>query len=267
MELKDTYEKDVDSQWLAVGLSEQPDPGAIEREAHGSVREGPGVQPPGDYFLDAGCGSGDHLIRLARRGFRCVGVNISHHILEKAERAIEAGGLQSLVLVTCQPLEGLSFADGTFDHVHCRGVLMHIPDWEAALRQLVRGLKPGGRIVILEANRGGSFESHVVALVRRLTRRKSRLVETEGGLEFWAEVDGAPFVVRMADMKFLVGWLESHGLKLVERLATEFWDINRFRAGPIRNGSIHFNRLWFSLGLPASPCSGNALVAEKVAKS
>ena len=221
---------------------------------------------PGDYFLDAGCGSGDHLVRIARRGFRCVGVDISHCILEKAERAIVTGGLQSLASVECQPLESLMFADDTFDFVHCRGVLMHIPEWEAALGQLVRVLKPGGRIVILEANRR-SLEAHVVGLVRRMTRRKYRLIETRGGLEFWSEVDGAPFVVRMADLEYLSGWLESRDMKVVERFATEFLDINRFPGGPLRKGIIRFNRLWFSLGLPPSLCSANALVAEKVAVS
>ena len=38
-------------------------------------------------------------------------------------------------------LEALPFGDRRFDLVHCRGVLMHIPDWQAALRELCRVIK------------------------------------------------------------------------------------------------------------------------------
>lgn len=217
---------------------------------------------PDALFLDAGCGSGVHTLRIARRGFRCVGADISDYVLKKAEERIAAEGLQAKASVSLQNLEDLSFEDRTFDFVHCRGVLMHIPDWERALGQLCRVLKPGGKIVLFEGNMKG-LETLLVRLIRRFRKGASRMVETPGGLEFWSEKDGNPFVVRIADIRHLTRFLESSNFKDVVNIATEFWDINRFPGGVVRNGIIRFNRLWFSLRLPSSPSVGNAVVAEK----
>jgi ubiquinone/menaquinone biosynthesis C-methylase UbiE len=217
---------------------------------------------PDALFLDAGCGSGSHTLRIAQRGFRCVGADISGYVLKKAEEKVAAAGLQAKASVSLQNLEDLSFEDRTFDFVHCRGVLMHIPDWERALGELCRVLKPGGKIVIFESNRK-SLEARLVQLARRFREGVSRVVETPGGLEFWSEKDGNPFVVRIADIRYLTHFLESRNFEDVRNIATEFWDINRFPGGVVRNGVIRFNRLWFSLGLPPLPSVVNAVVAEK----
>ncbi len=68
----------------------------------------------------------------------------------------------------------------------------------------------------------------------------------------------------MANIGYLRELLSSLNMKVRNVIATEFWDINRFPPGSIRNGVIAFNRIWFSLRLPASLSSGNAIVAEKV---
>src|SRR5262245_46763356 len=91
---------------------------------------------PGARFLDAGCGIGDHTARIARRGYECVGMDISPTILEKAEERMRAFGLSSRVRFTRQALEDMSLSGELFDVVHCRGVLMHIPEWKTALRSL-----------------------------------------------------------------------------------------------------------------------------------
>lgn len=218
--------------------------------------------PPDALFLDAGCGSANHTARIARRGFRCVGADISGYVLKKAEEKIAAAGLQAKASFSLQNLEAMSFEDATFDFVYCRGVLMHIPDWERALGELCRVLKPGGKIVLFEGNREG-VETLLVRLVRRFREGASRMVEAPGGLEFWSEKDGNPFVVRVADIRYLAHSLESRDCGDVRRIATEFWDINRFPGGAVRNGIIRFNRFWFSLGLPPSSSVGNAVVAAK----
>src|SRR5947207_3223649 len=109
--------------------------------------------PVGALFLDAGCGTGDHSIRIARRGYECFSVDLSDTILRQAEKNIQQQGLSSKVHLSCQALENLSFADNTFDCVHCRGVLMHVPDWQAAVANLCRVLKPGGKLVIVEGSK------------------------------------------------------------------------------------------------------------------
>ncbi len=50
--------------------------------------------------------------------------------------------------------------DESFDIVYCSHVLEHVQDDAAAIREMVRTLKPGGRIVLFCPNRGYPFETH-----------------------------------------------------------------------------------------------------------
>ena len=218
--------------------------------------------PPAARFLDAGCGVGDHTIRIAQRGFRCVGVDISQTVLQHAQRNAQAAGVAPLVRFSQQALEELSFADGSFEVVHCRGVLTHVPHWERALSHLCRVLKPGGSIVIFELNRR-SLEANIVMLARRLMKRSSTLVVTPGGWEFWSEENGSPFVMRIFNLQHVLEQLEQNRIVLTHRFASEFWDINRLPSGFMRNLGILFNRVWFSSRLPAAWSSGNALIGSK----
>lgn len=261
MDLKNTYKEDsIHRNWESVYRNNPLQDAFNDRimarlQAYLKLSDGA-------TCLDAGCGTGEHTARLARSGARCIGVDISEGVLDQARSRIAAAGLEAGVSFQVERLEGLSFPDATFDIVHCRGVLMHIPDWESALRELCRVLKPGGRLVLLESNRAAA-EVQIVRLVRRLSRRRSRQVETPAGLEFWSSRDGNPFLVRIASIPHLQQFLTSMGLTVERRLATEFWDINRFPAGLIRNSAILFNRAWFTLRLPAWPSVGNALIARK----
>src|SRR5262245_41991074 len=79
------------------------------------------VRPPRDALvLDAGCGVGYHTLALARRGLRCVGIDISDAILAQARQNLGRAGLGDRVSFRSESLESLSFADETFDVVHCR---------------------------------------------------------------------------------------------------------------------------------------------------
>ena len=262
MLLKKTYEKTgIHAAWEASFRSHP-----LERRLNDNIMEqllSHLHPPPQALFLDAGCGVGDHSLRIARHGYRCVGIDISEHVLRIARQNAEANGLVGKIEFVCQAMEELAFADNLFDAIHCRGVLMHIPDWEKALANLCRVLKPGGRIAILESNHR-AIEMFVVRLVRALTRRESRMVPTPSGLEFWSEEDGAPFLVRFADIHHLMDRLRNLGMSPVGRISTSFWDINRFPEGMPRTAVIRFNHLYFRLHLPAFFAVGNAIIAEKL---
>ena len=167
------------------------------------------IKPTG-VWLDAGCGSGDHSIRLARRAANVVSVDISPVILEVAKEAAKSQGVDSRIRFECHALEDLP-RDLQVNNVHCRGVLMHIPDWRSSLENLCRCLKPGGNLVIFETN-ARSLEGWIVKAVRRFQKRKSRMEETPGGLEFWSEVRGEPFLVRLANLDLLEAALVDFGV-------------------------------------------------------
>lgn len=101
--------------------------------------------------LDVGCGQGIDLVRYARAGARVTGVDLTARHVELARAHLEALGLEGNVLEG--DAEQLPFPDATFDLVSSNGVLHHTPDMPAALREIARVLRPGGRFVLILYNR------------------------------------------------------------------------------------------------------------------
>ena len=99
---------------------------------------------PDAAVLDAGCGTGTNSVWLAKRGFKVTAADFSEFALSEAE----GEGID----YRREDLTALSLEDASFDAVICIGVLMHIPDVEKALQELVRVLRPGGYLIIAEAN-------------------------------------------------------------------------------------------------------------------
>jgi ubiquinone/menaquinone biosynthesis C-methylase UbiE len=219
--------------------------------------------PPESLILDAGCGTGEHTLRLAEHGFKCVGVDISRSVVEKAGERARTMGLQERVTFICDGLEQLPFADAHFDAIHCRGVLMHIPRWQQVVAELCRVVRPGGKVLILEGNHH-ALETYLVRVARLFRRSESRMVRTPGGIEFLVTREGQAPLSRMANVGYLIGELQRHGVRVTNRIATEFWDLNRFPAGAARKAAALFNRAWLTLRLPARLSGGNAVMGEKL---
>jgi ubiquinone/menaquinone biosynthesis C-methylase UbiE len=222
--------------------------------------------PRGGVVLDAGCGTGQHTILLAQSGLRCVGVDLSPLAIAVARGNAQNAEVTPKIDWVVADLGRLPWDDAYFDLVYCRGVLMHVPGFEATLAELGRVLKPGGAIVIMESNQV-SLERWLVALLRVVKPGRARIVRTPAGLERWSERAGDPFLVRMADVPYLMQCLRSHGIDVARRMGTELLDINRWPAGPLRNAVIRLNRLAYQLGLPAALCVSNAIVARKLTRS
>jgi len=99
--------------------------------------------PPGSAVLDVACGTGDLSRLAARRGYRVIGADLSRGML----RANRAGVPLAEADTTCLP-----FHDGAFDGVLCGYALRNFTDLPAALREIVRVIRPGGRIAMLEVD-------------------------------------------------------------------------------------------------------------------
>ena len=97
----------------------------------------------GAKVLDVGCGTGALTLKLAKAGFEVTGVDISQSML--AQLAERAKGLN--VKLVEADIFSLPFPDSCFDSAVSRWVLPHFSNWESALREVARVLKPGGVIV------------------------------------------------------------------------------------------------------------------------
>ncbi len=151
----------------------------------------------GCTVLDVGCGVGRWSRRLAARGARVTGVDISPTMIAEARQRAGGDGLAHLCRFEAQDLSQLE-AGATFDLVLGVTVLQHILDsgsLRAAVIRMTRHLAPGGRMVLLEAA-PTRHASHCDSSIFR-ARRRSEYVDLfqDCGLQVHAVsgVDPAPF--------------------------------------------------------------------------
>ena len=111
--------------------------------------------PPGGTALDVGSGPGNVTASLARAagpGGLALGVDISEPMLARAVRA-EAGPQVGFIRADAQRLP---LRDNTIDAVTSLAVLQLIPDPAAALAEMARVLRPGGRLAIMVPTAGST---------------------------------------------------------------------------------------------------------------
>lgn len=93
--------------------------------------------------LDAGCGPGFWVRHFLRLGvLNVTACDLTATAVALTERSLDLFGLSARVEVG--NVEQLPYADGSFDHVNCQGVVHHTPDTPGALLELRRVLRAGG---------------------------------------------------------------------------------------------------------------------------
>jgi SAM-dependent methyltransferase len=120
--------------------------------------------------LDAGCGMGRHARQIARHANQVVAVDFSCAIDPARRNTADRPNVECMQA----DLLALPFEDASFDFVYSLGVLHHLDETERALGELVRTLKPGGRLrVYLYWKRHGwkGRLLNAVTAARRVTTR------------------------------------------------------------------------------------------------
>jgi demethylmenaquinone methyltransferase/2-methoxy-6-polyprenyl-1,4-benzoquinol methylase len=103
---------------------------------------------PGERVLDVASGSGDLARAFAARGAEVWMTDINGPMLARGrDRMLDAG--RSVPAVRCDA-ERLPFADARFDCVSVGFGLRNMTHQDAALAEMARVLKPGGRLLVLE---------------------------------------------------------------------------------------------------------------------
>ena len=109
---------------------------------------------PGERVLDMGCGAGRHAFEMYRRGADVIAFDQDADELAGVRELFvamrEAGEVPEGADADVKEGDALSlpFADGEFDRIVAAEVLEHIPADIAAIRELVRVLRPGGTIAL-----------------------------------------------------------------------------------------------------------------------
>ena len=104
-------------------------------------------------LLDIACGTGDFALAQARRmhaDSRIPGLDLSEGMLAVMREKVEKAGLAGRISCEQGDCEQMRFAEGSFDCATIAFGIRNFAHREAALEEILRVLKPGGRLVILE---------------------------------------------------------------------------------------------------------------------
>ena len=124
---------------------------AGQQRRYEMILDAAGERVNGTALVD-GCGVGMYLDHLGEKVEHIIGLDIEFERLQISktfnERVVNGAG------------EALPFPPETFDLVLSHEVLEHVADDRVAIREIVRVLRSGGRLVLFCPNRGYPFETH-----------------------------------------------------------------------------------------------------------
>lgn len=108
-----------------------------------------------DYILDVATGTGDFAINSYKRLHpkKITGIDLSEGMLDIGRKKIAKLGLSSSIELTRGDSESLSFPDNTFDAATVAFGVRNFENLEKGLSEMLRVLKPGGTLVVLEFTR------------------------------------------------------------------------------------------------------------------
>jgi ubiquinone/menaquinone biosynthesis C-methylase UbiE len=166
---------------------------------------------PADSVLDIATGTGEPGLTIAALvpNGTVIGTDLSEGMLTTAEEKAQRLGLRNFKTQQASVNE-LPFDAEQFDAVSCRMGFMFFPSMDGAAREMIRVLKPGGRLAT--AVWAGPEHNPWISLLMGIINRR---------LELPAPPPGAPGMFRCAKSGLIVGLLESAGLSEVKE--TVIW--------------------------------------------
>ncbi|MGH3320367.1 MAG: methyltransferase domain-containing protein [Streptosporangiaceae bacterium] len=116
------------------------------------------LYPPGSLVLEAGCGVGAQTVIVADYSPRAsfTSVDTSEESLAEARRRVIDAGFANVAFHHADIFD-LPFPPAHFDHVFVCFVLEHLPNPVGALEALMRVLKPGGSVTVIEGDHGSAY--------------------------------------------------------------------------------------------------------------
>ncbi len=158
---------------------------------------------PGQRLLDVGCGPGTITVDLARRVApgEVVGIDVADEVVAEAEAHRLEAGVGNVRFATGD-IYALDLPDASFDVVHAHQVLQHLTDPVAALRELRRVLRPGGRLAVRDSDYGAFTWAPADDRLSRWLELYHLVTERNG-----ADADAG---------RHLLGWVQKAGFNDIE---------------------------------------------------
>lgn len=114
--------------------------------------------PPGTSLLEAGCGVGAQTVIVAAQNpaVSITSVDISAESIELASLRCRSASINNVSFAVAD-LFDLPYEDESFDHLLVCFVLEHLADPASAIRALLRVVRRGGTITVIEGDHGSAF--------------------------------------------------------------------------------------------------------------
>ncbi len=145
----------------------------------------------GHRVLDVAAGAGEQSITTAKKvgtsGY-VLATDISSNILEFAQQMAKQAGLNNIETLVLDG-ENLTLPDATFDSVISRVGLIYFPDQQRALKEMLRVLKPGGKVaaIVYSTPEKNKFFSVPVSIIRNRAKLPPPLPGQPGPFSLGAE--------------------------------------------------------------------------------
>jgi len=110
------------------------------------------------FILDVATGTGDFAIEALRLNpQKVIGVDISEGMLEIGKKKMKTNGYESVIELMTGDSENLPFLENKFDAVIVAFGVRNFENLEKGLAEMLRVVKPGGRVVVLEFSKPRAF--------------------------------------------------------------------------------------------------------------
>jgi ubiquinone/menaquinone biosynthesis C-methylase UbiE len=138
--------------------------------------------PSGSNVLEAGCGVGAQTITLARNSpsASITSIDISEESIAEAEKTVVSFGIRNVKFQQADIFH-LNFKPESFDHIFVCFVLEHLPRPVEALMTLMRYLKQGGTITVIEGDHGSAYFHPDSEAARKAIQCQVELQQRAGG--------------------------------------------------------------------------------------
>jgi len=164
-----------------------------------------------DHILDVATGTGEPGLSIAAKlkTGKVTATDLSEKMLDVASEHATHRGIQNFETLCCDVTE-MPFEDETFDGITCRLSFMFFPDMDLALREMIRVLKPGGRICASIWN-GPDKNPWISNLMDVMIRR----------LNLKQPAPGSPGIYRCAETGMMSSLFSDAGLKQIQESVVE----------------------------------------------